>query len=234
MSSSDSFITLQERLGYKFRNIELLKTALTHRSFVNESLEKTETNERFEFLGDSILAFLVGEALFRLFPRASEGILTRARAHLVGRKNLANISRTLGIGDFILLGKGARLSGSSQSESVLADALEALIAAVYLDSDLETCRSVVFRLLRLSKEEIEHWLDVKDNKTRLQELSHRLYRTNPIYTVIAAPPVRDNFIVQVKVNDVSAQGEGRSKSEAEQEAARKALDVFDFKTSSSK
>jgi ribonuclease-3 len=196
-----------------------LRAALLHRSYASDVGRGDESNERLEFLGDSVLGFLVAERLYRLHPEASEGRLTRYRANLVNRKALAAIARGFDVGEALLMGKGTRETGAAGQDSVLADAWEALIGAVYLDGGLSECARLVERSLLPLRE-----ADRKDAKTRLQEETQARSKLTPAYVTLSAPPEHPQFTVEVRLSGARlASGKGPSKASAEQAAAELAL-----------
>ena len=218
---------LERRLDYHFGDRTLLLTALTHRSYVNESQQTVATNERLEFLGDAVLAFLVAERLYRLYPDLSEGALTRARANMVNRGALAHAARALDLGQAIVLGRGTRAAGGHRLDSILADAYEAVVGAVYLDGGLEPARRLVEQTLSVDEAELFGRSEGKDYKSRLQEVVQARHKVAPQYLLIAGPPGQPGFVVRVRVDDTElAEGAGLSKSEAEQAAAREALQLL--------
>lgn len=221
---SDAARDLVGRIGYAFSDTELLEQALSHRSAGGRS------NERLEFLGDAILDFLVAENLFRRFPRAEEGELTRFRARLVRRETLADIARELGIGQLLRLGGGELKSGGRTRDSILADALEAVLGAIYLDGGLEPCRTVVdvllgHRVAKLSEVDAD-----KDAKTRLQEFLQSRKQALPVYVVVATegPAHHRRFTVECRLeqDERTVTGHGSSRRRAEQAAARAALELL--------
>ncbi len=212
--------TLQEALSYQFQDESLVIQALTHRS------ASKSHNERLEFLGDALLDFIVAEILFEKLPEATEGELTRIRAALVKKSTLAEIAQTINLGGFLILSKGEASSGGRKRAAVLADALEAIIAAIYLDSDLHTCKSVVTKLAAQKLAEAEA-AGEKDFKTRLQELMQAQGRALPVYGVveIRGEAHSQEFVVECSVELLSEpqRGNGSSKRDAEQQAARSSL-----------
>ncbi len=208
---------LQRRLGYQFRNIDLLTTALTHRS------AGAGNNERLEFLGDAILGFEAADYLYNNASDADEGQLSRMRAHLVKRETLAEIARGLELGQILHLGQGELRSGGQNRDSILADAVEAIIAAVYLDGGLQEARHLVRRLLGERLQNTDSVLQQKDAKTRLQEFLQGRGMTLPVYEVveITGDQHKQEFLVSCQVDSVEwvAQGKGRSRRKAEQQAA---------------
>ncbi len=212
---------LQRRLEYEFRDESLLVQALTHRS------AGSRNNERLEFLGDAILGFEIAENLFQRHPNASEGELSRARAQLVKRETLASVARSLDLGDYLILGTGELRSGGQTRDSILSDAVEALIAAVYMDSGIEPARALIRRMLREQIANCSPQEQPKDAKTRLQELLQARGKALPAYKVLSVEGSahEQHFIVQCAVDslDITETGEGTSRRKAEQEAARKVL-----------
>jgi len=225
----------EDRIGYHFERRELLNRALTHKSYSHEA--KTggvRDNETFEFLGDSVLGFVVGDILFHRFPAQDEGALSKMKAYLVSATSLAGKARLYGMGDVILLGVGEEKSGGRKKDSLLANLFEALIAAVYLDGGVVAARHLIERsfvhdLASLNEED----LLFHDYKTALQELAQGKGLQLPEYTVIGeeGPDHDKRFIVEVKVGGRAARGEGSSKKEAQQQAAKHALGAVDAASS---
>ena len=218
---STSVERTQNIIGYRFGNGELLDRALTHRSAAGLN------NERLEFLGDSVLGFLVAAELFRRFPGCDEGSLTRCRARLVRQETLAAVARKIDLGRLVVLGEGAVRSGGADRSSILSDMMEAVIGAVYLDGGLDSAGAVVKRLLREEWESIDPELLVKDPKTELQELLQKFGRPLPRYLVIEArgAPHQREFVVECALDKPtdSFLGKGGSHQKAEQNAAELAL-----------
>jgi len=214
---------LCKRIGYQFLNKELLLTALTHRS------AGSQHNERAEYLGDSVLNFVVAHALYEHFPLATEGELSRYRATLVKQDTLAEIARELDLGDYLLLGSGEMKSGGHRRSSILADALEALFAAVLLDSGFESSKVLILSLFKTKIQSINE-KELKDPKSRLQEyLQSRKYDL-PNYTVnaVSGDPHSQHFVVNCDIKEINlhTQGEGSSRRRAEQSAAETALGLI--------
>jgi len=211
-------------LGYGFRNEELLITALTHRSF-----SKTN-NERLEYLGDAIVGFFIAEQLYMQFPQATEGELTRLRSTLVKRESLARVARDIQLGDHIQLGVGERKSGGRQRDSILSNAMEALIGAIYLDSDLENCRLIILELYSPLLKPLTLDDIAKDPKTKLQEYLQANKYALPSYNVISEEgDAHDKlFIIECEVEGFREPvvAKGKSKRSAEQLAAAKALEIL--------
>ena len=218
---------LQQKLGYYFQNTDLLKKSLTHKSYVNEKqIKGIKHNERLEFFGDSALNLILSDYLFHKMPDCSEGDLTKIRAGMVNETSLSNIARELDLGKHLFLGKGEESSGGRKKNSLLANALEALIAALYIDSGYEQTYTVMIRIL---EDKIQHYNDGKgmiDFKSELQELVQNRQYPLPDYRHIqeTGPDHEKKFHVELHINgEVSGYGEGRSKKEAEQIAASEAL-----------
>jgi len=225
---------LQALLGITFNEPSLLEQAVVHSSYINENPAFTlGHNERLEFLGDAILGYIAAEKLYQEFPDLTEGEMTKLRAALVRRDTLARMARGIRLGDFLLMGKGEEASGGRNKTPNLAGALEAVIAAVYLDRGVDIARELVLRLLdkEISKA-ISHGMSI-DYKSRLQEIIQSRYQLAPVYRLVAeAGPDHDKiFTVEVMAGDsILGKGTGKSKKLAEKEAARLALDrlVGDF------
>ncbi len=219
--------TLQERLGYTFRDEELLRAALYHSSYANEHrAQHILSNERLEFLGDAVLGFVTAEFLFRNFPDAPEGDLTRTRAALVREESLFEAAQELGLGEYLMLGRGEESGGGRTRPSILADATEAVFAAMYLDGGIEPVRELIHRLrLRGSNIQLAESRR-RDYKTELQEFIQRKPHQALHYALIdqSGPDHAKVFTVAVSLNEVEVGvGTGRSKKEAEQAAAAAAL-----------
>ena len=216
--------TLQEKLGYTFQDPSLLENALTHSSRANESRGKLHSNERLEFLGDSILGMVVADHLYRNHPDLPEGDLTRTRAALVCEGSLHEAAQGLGLGEYLRLGKGEDAGGGRKRPSILADATAAMLAAVYLDGGMEAVRPII-RALILDKEQ-EKAAD-RDYKTALQELVQRTPGAAVSYALVreSGPDHCRSFEMEVSVDGkVIGAGAGRTKKEAEQMAAKAAME----------
>ena len=222
---------LENNLKYKFKNIQLLKNALTHSSYANETHNSHSSNERLEFLGDSVLSIVVSKFLYETYPKMPEGQLTKLRASLVCEKALYTFSKELEIGDFLFLGKGEEQTGGRTRVSILADAFEAVLAAMYLDGGIEVARNHVLRFVKQELENREED-DFKDYKTSLQEIVQRNPEERLSYVLIAesGPDHDKKFTVEVHLNsNVIGTGSGKSKKQAEQNAAKQALDLMGIK-----
>ena len=213
---------LQQHLGCSFADTGLLFQALTHRSVGSDN------NERLEYLGDAVLSFVVAEMLYETHPEASEGELSRYRASLVSGDALGAVALELGLGEHLHLGEGELKSGGQRRASILADALEALVGAVYLDQGLDAARMVAARLLRRRLEELPQASELKDAKTRLQEWLQGRGLGLPEYRVleISGEPHEQLFRVRCDINElaIAAEAEGSSRRRAEQEAASLVLE----------
>lgn len=211
-------------LELSFTDVRLLDQALTHRSFVNERGIQGGDYERLEFLGDSILGFLISERLFELYPDSAEGELSRMRAYLVSEDALAPIASKLNIGKYLLLGRGEFASGGRERKSNLADALEALVAALYLESGMEKTRKFVFQIWTESIEQAR--LGKKDPKSELQELTQKRWQVIPEYKLVSdnGPDHKKEFVSSVLIREEEiCRGSGNSRKRAELNAAEKAL-----------
>lgn len=221
--------SLETKLNYKFKNIGLLENALVHSSYANEMKGAMHSNERLEFLGDSVLSIIVSEHIYKKYPDMPEGELTRLRASLVCEKSLCAFSRELCIGDYLKLGKGEDKNGGRERDSILADAFEAVLAAIYLDGGMDAARKhVTATVLRDLK---HHCYEdaFKDYKTNLQEIIQRNPEENVTYVLISesGPDHDKSFTVEVRLNsNTIGSGVGKSKKQAEQMAAKQALKLM--------
>ena len=216
---------LDAALGIRFRDGELREIALTHRSYAFEH-DLDATNERLEFLGDSVLGLVVTDMAFAAFPTMPEGELAKLRAAIVNAQALAEVARSLDLGSLVRLGKGEEQSGGRDKASILADALEAVFGAVYLDAGLDESRGLIERLFRPLMEAYARGEGERDHKTILQELASRELRTMPEYRLEERGPDHEKeFTATVFLNgEPLGMGVGKSKKEAEQRAAREAFD----------
>lgn len=223
MQQTAALAALIQRLAYDFKNPALLDEALTHRSV------GAQNNERLEFLGDSVLNFVIADELFRQFPDINEGDLSRLRASLVNRDSLAEIARELELGACLKLGSGELKSGGYRRASIIADAVESLLGAVYCDSGFDACQALVLRLFSRRLQTIPDLDSLKDAKTRLQELLQSRRYERPEYTVVevSGKPHAQNFKVECRMHEpvVVTVAEGRSRRKAEQLAAEAALEL---------
>lgn len=218
---------LEKQVGFKFKDLSFLSQALTHSSYVYESNKKAEaSNERLEFLGDVILSLIVSEYIYNQYPEYTEGSLAKMRATVVARVVLAKRGKLIDLGKYLLLGKGEEATGGRERESILADTFEALIGAMYLDQGLTKVRKFVLGQLKEEIGLVEKNRHVRDSKTLLQEFTQNEFKALPKYEIIKmrGPDHKQVFEMKVLIKrDVYGIGEGKSKKEAEQNAAREAL-----------
>ncbi len=225
----DDFAGLEDRIGHRFRQLELIERALTHRSLANEDATGAILdNESLEFLGDAVLGFTIADLLFRRFPEYDEGQKSKVKSLLVSTTTLAKLARQLQLGDFLMLGRGEEKTGGRRKQALLADGYEAVIAAVYLDGGIEAARAFILRQFSPLVDEVRQpGFGGRDYKSSLQEYLQAHDLGLPDYQVASesGPDHRKLFQVEVRVKgEVVAQASGRSKKEAEQEAARAALE----------
>ena len=220
---------LEKQIGWPFQQRPLLLEALTHRSYVYEQpAPGMKHNERLEFLGDAILAFLSADYLFQAYPTLSEGELTTTRAALVKTPTLAGFARHLHLGEYLRMGKGEARTGGRNRDALLAAAFEALLGAIYLDSGLDMARRFAQPLLEEEARPIVSEGRFKDNKTLLQELAQAHLGVTPTYRVIAeeGPAHSRSYTMEVVLGEnIAGRGQGRNKQSAEQEAAQQALEA---------
>ena len=219
---------LEAAIGYRFKNISLLQNALAHSSYANERWHSSlMSNERLEFLGDSILGMLVADHLYRNFPDRPEGELTRMRADMVCERALAAVAGKIGLGEHLLLGKGEEAGGGRGRDSILADAVESVIAASYLDGGMEAAKQFVDRFVLVNVPHAK--LHNRDYKTTLQELVQQKKNQTISYVLVgeSGPDHDKQFVVQLLINaKVAGVGTGSSKKRAEQDAARAAREAM--------
>lgn len=222
-----NFKQLEQKLGLQFQKPDLIQTAFTHRSFLNESPKTIQSNERLEFLGDSILSFIVSQYLYKTYPNLPEGELTSFRSSIVKTKTLAEIAKDFDLGTLLKLSKGEDEGGGRINISILADTFEALLGAIFLDQGLESSESIVMRFLLPKLTPIIEKKAYKDAKSTLQEKIQETTRNSPVYKVIeeVGPDHAKTFTTGVFITDhCLGIGKGRSKQEAEQNAASQALE----------
>ncbi len=220
----DKLQEFQKKLGYSFKNEELLKEALTHKSY-----KSPVNNERLEFLGDAVLDLIVGEYLFKKFPKAHEGELSKLRASLVNEEGFAKLANRLGIGNYIYISQAEENNEGRTKPSLLSNAFEAVMGAIYLESGLEKVRKLVLELLESVYPKIDMDSLFKDYKTTLQELTQARFGVTPTYKLLHSmgPDHKKEFEVAVTLHDKTiATAKGRSKKAAQQEAAKKALEIL--------
>jgi ribonuclease-3 len=220
---------LAEKINYQFNNIQLLEEALRHSSYVNEQQVAMPDNERFEFLGDAVLSLIIGHILFQKYPDLNEGDLSLIRSNLVNESQLADIACSLKLGDYLQLGKGETHTNGKGKKSILANAFEALIAAIYLDGGFKAAFEIVEKNFSSIICSVTSASSVHYCKTRLQELVQSTHHAEiPHYTIIneIGPDHEKTFTAQLKVGRHITQGTGKSKKLAEQDAAKKALEII--------
>ena len=218
-----NFTEFEEKLGYSFKDKSLLELALTHSSFANENKLK-KNNERFEFLGDSVLGFVTAEYLFTEFKNRPEGEMTKLRAAVVCEKSLFKFAEQIDLGKYILLGRGEDSTGGRNRPSVVSDAFEAVIAAIYIDGGMEAAKPYILRFI---KDAVKRETSFKDNKSLLQEEIQKVKGNSLAYEEVGeeGPDHDKTFVFRVKLNgEIIGEGKGKSKKEAEQNAAGNALD----------
>lgn len=216
----------QTAIKYEFRNRDYLLEALTHRTYANESKKKMKYNQRLEFLGDSVLSLIISDYIFKKYDTGKEGLLSKVKSSLVSQKSLADISRELKLGDFLLLGHGEEASGGRYRDNMLEDLFEAIVGAIYLDSGIDSAYQFVMKACNKKLKNLDIYNFDKDYKTIFQELIQKKHKTSPIYK---SYEYNDMFKAEVYVNDKSfADGIGKSKKEAETDAAKKALEKIEM------
>lgn len=218
---------LEQKIHYQFKDISWLELAMTHSSYANEMKHTTQYNERLEFLGDAVLSIIVSDYLFNNYT-AQEGDLTKLRASIVCEKSLDVMARSIDLGKHLRLGKGEEMTGGRERPSILADAFEALISSIYMDGGIEPAREFVLPFVKemLTSEER---LSFKDYKTVLQEIIQQNPEEKLTYCLVEekGPDHDKRFVVEVRLNsNVIGRGEGRSKKNAEQQAAKEALQLM--------
>ncbi len=230
MAEELSMQILEKNIGYVFKNRSLLQTALSHSSYVNESKKTLKNNERLEFLGDSVLSVIVSDYIFHHCDMA-EGDLTKLRASLVCEQSLFDFAREIDLGEFIKLGHGEEMTGGRTRPSILSDAFEALIAAIYLDGGIEPASEFVLGFIKKAADGRQMHPAFNDYKTQLQEIIQQNPEEKVIYRLVeeSGPDHNKQFIVEVMLNsNVIGRGVGKSKKNAEQQAAKEALSLMGF------
>ena len=218
-----NLLDLEHKLNYYFNNRNLLKTALLHKSLGNEKKEyKNQNNERLELLGDAVLDLIVAEYLYKNYKNASEGTIAKLKAMVVSEPILAKISRQIGVGKFLMLSRGEIVSGGRNRESILADSFEAILGAVYIDSNLDEARVFALSHIKQYIDHIEENEDILDFKSILQEYVQKEFRTVPIYELVAerGPDHMKEFEIQVIVGNYREKAVARNKKKAEQLSAK--------------
>lgn len=234
----EALAKLLAKCRMRVNHLELVDHALTHTSYAHEKHGKAEdSNEKLEYLGDAVLGLVVSEFIYRRYPDADEGGLSKIKGHVVSAAVLSKVAKELGVGQYLLLGKGEESSGGKQRDSTLADAFEALIGAFYLDGDLQSVSSFILRLLEPSIKDSKSEKTVNDYKSALQELVQKKFRTSPRYEVIKelGPEHKKVFEIQVKIQgEIYGLGKGNNKKQAQQAAAEKAWENLALVTHSAR
>ncbi len=215
---------LEKRLGYVFDDKQLIVEALTHKSY-----KKPFNNERLEFLGDAVLDLIVGEYLYKKFPSKDEGVLSKIRASLVNEEGFTKLAKRIDLGEYIYLSPAEENNNGRNKPSLLSNAFEAVIGAVYIEAGLQKCQQIVVKLLEETYPKIDLKTLSKDYKTALQELTQATHGVTPDYTLIGSsgPDHRKEFEIGVELDGkLIAQAKGKSKKAAQQEAAKKALEIL--------
>ncbi len=219
---------LESKIGYFFKDKSILLKALSHKSYIFYSkLEYFESNERLELLGDSVLSLVIIETLLERYPESSEGIISKLKAKIVSETALENIAKKFELYEYLLLGRGEYNLGQNKTTSILADTVESIIGAIYIDSGLENARNFIKKHFEEIIELCCEKKFIKDYKTKLQEYTQKKYKNKPIYNVLKeeGPEHNKTFFIEVKVNDkIVGHGKGKNKKEAEQNAAKEALE----------
>lgn len=220
----------QKALSYNFENEKYLLEAITHRTFANENKsdkEKIKYNQRLEFLGDSVLSLIISEYLFKKYPNYKEGLLSKIKSSLVSSQMLSQLSKDLKLGDFILLGHGEDTSGGRYKENILEDLFEAIVGAIYLDSNIDCAKRFIIKTYKEKLDNLNIEDSYKDYKTIFQEIIQKKYKINPKYQTMEIE--NNKFKSEVFVNNKSyAIGFGKSKKESEMETAKNGLDYINF------
>lgn len=217
--------------GYKFNNPNLLKTALTHTSFANE--KKVESNQRLEFLGDSVIGLVIGEYLFKTYPSMPEGKLSKIKAGIVCEKGLSCVAKELGLNKTLVLGKGESMSGGAERSSNLEDAFEAVMGAIYMDSDYETVKNIILSVMKGIIHEVVENHGIEDSKTALQEYVQSKGQQSIEYVITgeSGPDHAKVYNMAVYIGgEIAGEGTGKSKKDAQQNAAKSALDFIKNET----
>jgi ribonuclease-3 len=216
-----------QKLDYTFKCPDLLAEAFRHSSYVNELGDgSVRDNERLEFLGDAVLDLAVSHILMEIFQESKEGDLSKFRASVVNERGLSQVAKELGLGEFLLLGKGEELSGGREKPSILANTVEALLGALYLDAGFTKTKEIIHKLFSPYIDQLDSGGGMDDYKSLLQEFTQETFKSRPEYVLVdeSGPAHAKNFRVAVRVDgDVVAEGLGRSKKEAEQKAAKEAF-----------
>ncbi len=228
MTQTD-LIKFQNEIHYEFKDIDILAQALRHSSFVNENLDlNIEDNERLEFLGDAVLNLVVGHLLMKRYPELHEGDLSKIRAGMVNETQLAAIAQEIDLGSYIQLGKGEIQTRGWEKKSILANTFEAIVAAVYLDGGFDAAFKIIGSRFSPLFDSVVASPANHDYKSQVQELVQMKHQEMPVYTVVreSGPDHNKTFRVRLEVGDMQTEGAGKSKKAAEQEAARRGLEIL--------
>lgn len=225
--TNQNLSTLLTKLNLTPKNLHLIENAFVHRSYLNESADFKESNERLEYLGDAVLELITSDYLYRTYPDYQEGMLTNIRAALVRTESLAEVAENLNFPQIILMSKGEAATGGQTNKSILADAFEAFLGAIYLDLGLDTVELILKSQLFPKAEKVIAGGLYKDNKSFLQEVSQARFKATPLYTLISekGPDHDKEFVMQVFINNQPySQGTGKSKQSAQEDAAKNTLE----------
>lgn len=226
----NDFDVLMSKINYKFKNIRLLFEALTHRSYLNEHASRNiKDNERLEFLGDAVMDLITTEYIYKKNIESNEGDLSKSKSKIISEKVWASIARDIEIGNYIFLSNGEEINGGRKRDSILADAFEALVGAVFLDSDFETVKNIFVNLIEDKINNLDKIEGISDYKTTLQEMTQMKYKTIPIYQTISetGPDHDKTFEIEVIIsNKRYATAKAKSKKEAEKKAASIAIELL--------
>lgn len=217
----------ETKIGYEFKNRALLEVALTHSSYANE--KKTKSNERLEFLGDSVLSIIISDYIFRKKNKVNEGDLTKYRAILVCEQSLAEVAKKISLGSLIKLGHGEEMTGGRKRASIVSDAFEAVLASIYLDGGMEAARPWLLNLMTDTVEETLSGMHYEDYKTMLQELVQKGEKGKVTYRLVSESGLDHDKVFEMEVlvdGEPQARGKGQSKKEAEQKAAKVAFEMI--------
>ncbi|EKD80794.1 MAG: hypothetical protein ACD_40C00009G0005 [uncultured bacterium] len=226
---TSSLATLTQTLVLQIKDEHLVQNAFVHRSYLNESRDFVESNERLEYLGDAVLELATSHFLYSSYPDFQEGMLTNVRAALVRTESLAKIAEDLGFADLIKMSKGEEATGGRLNRSILADTFEAFLGAIYLDQGYDVCVTILEKHLLQKAQAVLQTETYKDNKSLLQEIAQSRYKSTPLYTLISesGPDHDKQFVMRVEIGDESyAQGTGKSKQTAQEDAAKNTLEMI--------
>ncbi len=229
MDKTPNLEPLEKLLHLRFNQPHLIHNAFVHRSYLNESNQFSQSNERLEYLGDAVLELATSVYLFKQFPQYQEGMLTNLRAALVKTTTLAELARELNLSQYLLMSKGEEENGGKDNDSILADTTEALLGSIYLDQGFEAVQRILQQYLFPKTKKILQNLAYKDSKSLLQEVAQAKFKQTPLYQLISetGPDHQKTFVMQVIIgNQKYATGKGKSKQEAQEQAAKKTLEMI--------